>query len=230
MDYFWNWRPQEDWPPPKVVSPEDYGGQKRLNLVCTQTGLPSTAQRKLVREWCRVLPALQGLEFLWLCSRVPQDVFEAACQVPGLRGLYVKWSGIRSLEPLRHAGALESLHLGDSAGIDALDPIAGLPQLKWLGIGFLPRVSRLDPLAGLQQLTGLALSGGIDRPHRVDTLDPIGRIASLRWMRFGNVRPRDKSIAALSRLRRLEFLDAPGWASSEELEAIRRSNAMLPRD
>src|SRR5258706_4456735 len=94
MKYFWYWRPESNFPPSVVARPEDFVGTDRLNVACTQTALPAREQRALVRAWCDILPSLKGIRFLWFSSRVPQDLFDAACRVAELEGFYIKWSGI----------------------------------------------------------------------------------------------------------------------------------------
>ena len=157
MEGFWYRRPEDQWPPESVRSPDEFEGGARLNVVCTQTELPSSAQRKLVRSWCDVLPTLKGVEYLWFHSRVPQALFDAACAVPNLKGLYVKWSGIKSVASIEKAACLRSLHIGSSAGLQSIDPLARMIGLRWLGLENIKRVSCLEPLASLTRLKGLGL-------------------------------------------------------------------------
>ena len=87
---FWYHRPEQSFPPRIVQQPAEYDGSDRLALSCTQTGLPQTAQRKLVKEWCNRLPTLSNVKFLWLTSRATQDLFDAACRMPALTGLWIE--------------------------------------------------------------------------------------------------------------------------------------------
>src|SRR5208282_6028277 len=58
---FWYYRPDEGFPPGYIQDPEEYDGLPALNVVCTQTGLPSHKQANLVKQWCVVLPTLVDL-------------------------------------------------------------------------------------------------------------------------------------------------------------------------
>ena len=91
------WYPSENWPPKSVQEPGEIRTDGRLSVSCTQTSRSANDQRKLVARWCDTLPNLRGVRHLWLCSRVPQRLFDAACQVPGLESLYIKWGGIKKL-------------------------------------------------------------------------------------------------------------------------------------
>lgn len=96
MEYFWYHRLDDHHPPPVVRWPEELGLSDRAAISCTQTDLSTSQQKALVRKWCELLPKLSGLRLLWLTSRVPQRLFDAACEMPDLEGLYIKWSGIKS--------------------------------------------------------------------------------------------------------------------------------------
>ncbi|MGI8924422.1 MAG: hypothetical protein ACR2HJ_10360, partial [Fimbriimonadales bacterium] len=57
-------------------------------------------QRRLVREWCQFLPRADSLKGLFFTSRTSQGMFEAACLIPRLEKLSVKWSSIKDLSPI----------------------------------------------------------------------------------------------------------------------------------
>jgi hypothetical protein len=130
MKYFWFHRPSEAHPPPAVRRPEDLKESDRLAISCTQTDLTASQQKALVEEWCQILPKLTNVRLLWFMSRVPQVLFNAACQVPGLEGLYVKWSGIKAVDAILEAESLQYLHIGSSPGIDSLVPVSKCNRLK----------------------------------------------------------------------------------------------------
>ena len=113
----WAREPQRSLQPASIRDPSDYAGQERLSIVCTQTDLPAKKQAALVAQWCELLPTLTRVRWLYFTTRVPQPLFDAACRMPGLVGLYIKWSGIESLEPLTGLRDLQYFHLGDSASV-----------------------------------------------------------------------------------------------------------------
>src|SRR5689334_775216 len=114
---FWYYRPDDGFPPSTIRSPEQYDGSECVSIACTQTALPAKAQKNLVRRWCETLPGMSAVRFVWFQSKVPQELFEAACRMPRLEGLYVKWSSIASIEPLLEPAGLRYLHLGSSPAI-----------------------------------------------------------------------------------------------------------------
>lgn len=227
MKYFWYWHPHEQWPPENVRAPSEFSGGSRLNIVCTQTELPASAQRRIVRSWCELLPTLEGIDYLWLNSRVPQDLFDAACSVPGLRGLYVKWSGIKSIEALERATCLKFLHIGSSTGLQSIEPLVRMTELKWLGLENAKRITSLDPVGTLSSLEGLAVEGGMWATQRVDTLEPVGRLAELKYLSIINLRSRDGTLAPLFALHRLEAFHSAHWWPDGELEELRSRNPGL---
>jgi hypothetical protein len=61
---YWYYRPEEEFPQKKITFPDEYGGNSRVNVVCTQTDLPASRQRKLVKEWCRTFPKIENVKTL----------------------------------------------------------------------------------------------------------------------------------------------------------------------
>lgn len=226
MQYFWTIR--HDFPPESVESPGEIVRPRRcLNVVCTQLEMPAAAQRKLVQSWCDVLPTLKSVEYMWFHSRVPQHLFDAACQVPQLKGLYIKWSGVKSIEAVSQARHLESLHLGDSAQVESIDCLGSMTGLRWLDLVNIKRVSRLDPLAKLARLEGLGVEGSTWTTQRVESLAPIGQLTGLRYLSIVNLRSDDKTLEPLFALSRLETFHAAAWWKSEEVAELRRRNHKL---
>jgi len=226
MKYYWDRR--RGFPPDHVESPEQLKRpRKNLCVVCTQLDMPASAQRKLVNAWCELLPILKTVEHLWFLSRVPQDLFDAACQVPKLKGLYIKWSGVKNIEAVASARHLRYFHLGDSAQLQSIDCLSSMQQLRWLDLANIKRIDRLDPIAKLRKLEGLSVDGGTWTTQRVATLEPIGKLTSLRYLSIVNLRAADKTLRPLFRLRKLENFLAAQWWDPAEIDELRARNPKM---
>ncbi len=227
MKRFWDYAPKERFPPSPIENPGELESSDRLNVACTQTDLSPSAQRKLVRSWCARLPKLEGVKFLWLSSRVSQPLFDAACEVPGLEGLWVKWSGVKNVDALEKADSLRYFHLGSSSGLVSLGPLASKRDLRWLGIENVKRVSSLDPIARLRRLEGLTVEGSMWSPQRIESLSPIGELTNLRYLGLANLRATDGTLRPLFKLSRLEEFVAAEWWNPAEVAELRRRNPGL---
>jgi hypothetical protein len=227
MEYFWYWKPEHRFPPSAITRPDEYKGDDRLNVACTQTDLAAREQRALVRSWCDFLPTLKGLKLLWFSSRVNQDLFDAACQIPDLEGLHIKWSGIVDLSNIERSAALKYFHLGQSAQVKEIVPLGNGLNLRWLGLELLSRIRDLEPLARLIGLEGLSLEGSMSTAWQVKSLAPVGFLTNLRYLSIANLRSDDKSLAGMFSLHHLETFRHATWWSSVELEEIRRRNPQL---
>ena len=205
---FWHHRPQRDFPPRSIREIADYNGADRLALSCTQTELGAAAQKKLVKAWCEHLPSLGAVKFLWFQTRVTQELFDAACAMPNLEGLYIKWSGVRSSEALGQARQLKYLHLGSSPSLQPLDVLGDLPRLEWLELENIRALHDLSFLAGLGGLRGLSLTGDGNsiKPIAISNLVPLQALEQLEWLRLQTVSIEDYSLAPISRLPRLKHL------------------------
>lgn len=215
---FWRYRPGEDFPPAPVRRLEDYPGTERLNLACTQTELTPYRQRKLVEAWCDALPGFANLRFLWMSTRVSQAMFEAACRVPRLEGLYVKWGGIDDLSPLLRQMGLRFLHIGSSPGITSIECLSEMRSLEVLELENLHRIEDLSTIGRLSNLLGLALYGG-EKGWPVRSLGPICRLGALRYLFIPGVRPEDRSLQPLHELGSLRTLRLDSrWPQADVLE------------
>jgi hypothetical protein len=224
---FWRHRPDEGFPPASIRTPEEYHGQPLANIVCTQTDLPGKEQAKLVKRWCETLPACAELKFLWFHSKVSQELFDAACKVPHLQGLWVKWSSVKSIEAISHCAHLKFLHLGSSPQIQSVYSLTGVKGLVWLELENIKRLGDLAVIGSLHQLQGLGIEGSIWTTQVVDSLAPLAQLRSLRFLALTNLRARDKTLKPLLSLSSLEEFRVAQWWSEAELGQMRIANPRL---
>ena len=227
LKYFWYHRPEDEFPPPSILRPEQLGASDRLRVACTQTTLSSARQRGLVQEWCRLLPSLHHVRFLWLNSKVPQMLFDAACELPSLEGLWIKWSGVRNIDALQGLKTLRYFHLGSSSALTAINALSQQRQLRWLGLENLKQITDVGPLAALTELEGLTLEGSIWSTQRILSLAPIGKLRSLRYLALANLRADDSTLAPLFTLKKLETFIVAKWWDEHEVAEIRKRNPGL---
>lgn len=213
---FWARESQRAMEPKCISSPDEYDGSPYLAISCTQTDLPDREQARLVETWCHLLPTLDEVQWLWFYSRVPQCLFDAACQIPALRGLYVKWSGIENLEPLTQCTNLTHLKLGSSPGIRSLDPLGCLTWLKWLQVDNVRAAKTVEPLQSLKRLEGLGFTGGEFKNYTIHSFEPLGCMTNLRWLHLGSVHTEDQSLKTFANLKNLEFLGLGNFFPLEE--------------
>jgi hypothetical protein len=227
LESFWFYRPVSNHPPRPIQTPDELRDSDALAISCTQTDLSPSRQRALVREWCSLLPTLSGVRLLWLTSRVPQTLFDAACQTPGLEGLWVKWSGIKTLEALTDAARLRHFHLGSSTALESLAPLHACTNLESVGLENIKRISELDPLSSLSRLEELSVEGSTWTTQRVDTMTPVGELSELRYLGLANLRSADGTLRPLFKLRKLVHFHAALWWDPAELAQLRSLNPGL---
>jgi hypothetical protein len=220
IKYFWRDDRERNFPPESVRSPEQYDGGDRINVVYTQTELSPSAQRKLVDSWCTVLPTLSSVRYIWFNSHVPQQLFDVACRIPNLEGLYVKWSRIKSLCALPESNSLKYLHIGGSAQVQSIEPLRQMTQLRWLGLENLKRIRDISALSSLSDLEGLAYTGGMWGKPIVQTLSPLVHLTSLRWLALHSLHVEDASLEPIARLSGLQYLSLPNSYPTAEYARI----------
>jgi hypothetical protein len=225
LDYFWYHRAGH--PPAVIVRPSDRVRGAKLCIACTQTRLGAPEQKALVREWCDILPTLGDVTQLWLSSKVPQELFDAACRMPNLTGLWIKWSSVKNIVSLECASQLRQLHIGSATSLASIEPLGQLRGLKWLGLENLKLVPDIRVVGALTALEGLTLEGSMWTPWTVETLAPLASLPELKYLSIANLRTKDRTLAPLLALRELEEFISAKWWDDEELAELRRRNPAL---
>ena len=164
---------------------------------------------------------------LWLSSKVPQELFDAACRMPNLTGLWIKWSSVKNIVSLECAPQLRQLHIGSATSLASIAPLRQLPGLKWLGLENLRLVPDLRVVGALTALEGLTLEGSMWTPWTVETLAPLASLPELKYLSIANLRTQDRTLAPLLALRKLEEFISAKWWDDEELAELRRRNPAL---
>ena len=217
-DGYWYHRPALDFPPRSVRDPADYGVGERLSLAITQTTLKPAQQKALVREWCTLLPTLDKVRTLWFHTKVTQEMFEAACAMPNLEGLYIKWSAISSLAPIAGLKRLAHLHLGGAPSATHIEALAQLPALVSLDVTNVRAAGDLRFLQGLPKLRELWVGGDSNslKPLLIESLAPLAALRELELLTLTTVRLADGSLAPLAELPRLTHLGLANMFPMEE--------------
>jgi len=200
---FWYWNREPKFPPQAITKVEDYHPKSKLNLSITQLDKTPKEQNKIIDQWCELLPTLNDVKYLWFCSRVNQKIFDAACKVPNIEGLYIKWSGIKDITNLSQMKNLKHLHLGSSAQVESIDVLSGLGNLLTLNLEQLNKINDFSPVSSLVNLKGLGIDGGMWTAQKIASLKPIGSLTKLKYLTLINTRAQDKSFEPILHLKEL---------------------------
>lgn len=200
---FWYWDMDNKWPPNSISYIENFRPVTKLNLNITQLGLKTGDQKKLLQFWCNEMPKLKTVRYLWFCSRVNQEMFEAACEMDNLEGLFIKWSGIKKIDSLLKLKNLKHLHIGSSAQIENIRVFRDINWLTTLSLEQLNNVTDFTDIAGMTNLQGLGIDGSIWTAQKIDTLQPIGQLRGLKYLTLTNTRTKNKSFDPILNLKEL---------------------------
>ena len=184
-------------PPRGIARPEEWDDSGRLSIDWSWPDVTEPEKKKLIKRWCDILPGLDRVQTLWLHSRVPQRLFDAACQMRTLEALWIHSSSVKDLTPLCQVESLRFLNIGSSPQIRSIDPLATMTGLKWLQLENLKLITDLGPLAGLEGLDGLGFSGSLWLTQEVKTLKPLAGLTALKWLfRFDEIREAHRTMEA----------------------------------
>jgi hypothetical protein len=91
--------------------------------------IPELNRPKMLKQWIKILPKLSQVENLWTYHKLNQEMFEVICRLSNIKGLNIKWSGLKSIDSVVELDKLEHLNIGSSPSVESID--------------FLPRLSNL---------------------------------------------------------------------------------------
>ncbi|MFV0352025.1 MAG: hypothetical protein ACK5JF_06905 [Oscillospiraceae bacterium] len=232
FNYFHKDEPRQKW----VIEVAEYNGESALTINCTQLGDSFTPQyktagqkKRVLQEWCDFLikndTAFEELRF---GSRMPQQLFDAACSQKRFKKLSIKWGVYPDLTRLAQLTKLEYLHLGSGSGTISILPIAKLTNLVALSVENFQKITDYSPFTALTHLESLSIEGDGMGPQyiHVDSLEFLKQMPQLRFFSLLTARLKSKDLSPLLALTQLEHLTL---RASKEAKALYPQLAALPK-
>lgn len=209
--------------PKSIVFCSEYDGAERLRL-SWDLGRVSEKEKKLaIKQWSERLPELGNVRWLSLWSHVTPPLFEAACRMPGLECLQVKWSNVRDISAIANLRHLQFLHFGSSTKIESIAPLGALANLRLLEIENFKLITDFSPLTRLTSLESLAVTGSMWTRQDVGALETFARMTWLQSLALDTWKV--KTLWPLAGLQNLKFLDFGNRLPMPEYAWL---SAMLP--
>lgn len=219
---FWHWNRGNDFPPSSITRPEEYIGQTRVNIACTQDmKMTASEQKTLVKEWVEFLPNCHGIEMLWFTTHTQRQLFESVCELKNLVGLNIKWSNIKELDKISNLKSLKYLRIGSSAQIRSITPLTTLNQLEVLDIENFKKITDFSPLTALNDLRFLSIEGGMYTKQKVDSFEPISELGNLIYFRAAMISCPDRRIDPILNLKNLKTLNWCFRLTANDLTRLR---------
>ena len=220
---FWNWDKSNDFPPDSVKLTDEFKGGLRLNIACTQQlDLKPTEQKRLIKSWVSFLPTCDNLEFLWFTTHTTQELFDAASKLDNLVGLYIKWSGIKSLDRITNLKNLKYLRIGSSAKVESIEPLRQMTNLEVLEIENFKNISDFSALKDLTNLKFLEIKGGMYTKQRVDSFEPLSSLTNLIHLSTAMISCPDKGIDHILKLKKLQTLNWSFDLSTADMNKLKK--------
>lgn len=170
--------------------------------------------KKLRTEWQKVFPKLENLKYLYISHNVNQDYFESICQIPNLKGLFVKTSKIEDFNAIGALKKLEQLNFSGGKAINNLNGIEQLTDLKYCVLDNFFGLKTISELSALQSLRKLHLFAGIHgKKLNIKSIEPLAELENLKELALDIKTNLD--IAPLLKLKHLELLIIPDYYHSK---------------
>jgi hypothetical protein len=202
-----------NWPK-SIIYPEDYDGGDALSLSWDLGSIDEVEKKKVIKAWVAKLPMLTHLKRLRLWTHTTQSVFDAACKLPQLEVLLIKWGNIQDLQAITQLQNLHALYIGSATRVKSIEPLSALPALKLLLIENFKLITDFTPFTKLKSLDHLTVSGSMWTNQSVASLEPFAAMTWLSTLALDTSSV--KSIRPLAALKDLQELDVGGKLSFEE--------------
>ena len=185
------------FPPAKILKElKDYNGEEQICVACTQLdshkdySTYSQRERKsILDEWIEFLRTNTGaLKALHFNSRVPQALFDAACQQENLEELRFKWGAYLDLSALEYLDKLQFLYLGPGAGIQDITALEKLENLVVLHMVGFKKMEDYSQLASLDKLEQLVIAGATLQYTPMKDLEFLREMPNLRSVALGGIK------------------------------------------
>lgn len=218
---FWCWNIEDDHPPKSITLLEDYKASEKLNLVITQLDTIAKHQNKIIDDWCKKLPELIEIKYLWLDSKVNQKIFDAVCKMTNLEALYIKWSSVKNINNLQNLKNLKHLWFGSSTQVEEIEVLGKLSDLITLTLVNLKKISDFSIISNLSKLEGLGIDGSTWTAQKIDTLDPVRHLTELKYLTVINTKIMDKSLEPILSLKKLVRFNSSYNYPAEEFKKLK---------
>ena len=216
---FWYYDQNNPWEPKSVTSSSEYSENDTLNIACTQLEKYSE-QKKIVKDWCKALPSLENVKYLWFTSQVNQYLFDAVCEMENLNGLFIKWSSIKDINNIQKLKSLKHLHIGSSSQIKDVKILANLTNLETLDLENIKSLTDITAICELTGLQGLGIDGDWGKNQIIETLSPISKLQNLKYITLIGTKIRDQSLKPLAEIKTLERVWTALWFKKSEFEYV----------
>ncbi len=218
---FWRVDMKNNFPPKSITNPNEYKHSKSVNVFCTQqNNLPLSEQKKLVQEWVDFLPQCQNLEYVWFSSRVNQELFDSACKLKKLKGLHIKWSGIKKLDKISSLKDLKYLYIGTSGSIENIKPLKSLEELEAIHLEAFGKITDFSVLSNLANLKFLEIEGSMEKKQKVDSFTWVNKLDKLIFFSAAAVNLSKKDSNFIFNLKNLKTLNWPFSLSDGDIKKL----------
>lgn len=209
--------------PRAVAFPEEPVDGDALSLSWDLGAVSESEKKKVTKAWVARLPTLKHLKRLSLWTHVTQPVFDAACELPQLEVLRIKWSNVQDLGAISTLKNLWALSIGSSTKVRSIEPIAQLQQLTLLELENFKSISDFSPLTRLKALRSLSITGSMWSQQAIGSLEPFAAMTWLTYLALDT-----SSVSSLKPLGRLVGLQELGLGGRLPYEEYAWLSARLP--
>lgn len=161
------------------------------------------------------------MKFLWLPSKVSQKIFDSICEMENLEGLWIKWSGIKSINNISKLKELKHFHLGSSSQVEDISVLGDMKNLVTLETEQLNKIVDFSVIGKLTQLQGLGIDGSIWTAQKLENIEFTSSLQALKYLTLTNTQMEQKSFDPLLKLQNLERFNCSWNYPETEFEKLK---------
>ena len=116
--------------------------------------------------------------------------------------------------------SLERLYIGSCTQLETLESLKKLKNLKWLELHELKKINDISAIKNLNNLVGLTFTGGMFGKQSLSSIDAISHLTNLEFLDLHRLKVESEDVSAISKLKRLKYLDLPIYYPLSEFARI----------
>lgn len=218
----WYYDQKSPWQPKGTVFPDKYSGDSLLTVNCqlSEEIKTNAEQKKLIKDWCNILPNLENVKYIWFSAQLNQELFDSVCEMPNLEGLCIDQSNLQSLGQLPKLKGLKHLYIGNAPKIKDISPLTELTNLVTLDLENIKVLQDISPICELKWLEGLQIDGAMMTYQKINTLKPIDKLQNLKYLTLIATKILDKSLRPIAGIKSLVRVSTANWYKKGEFEYL----------
>lgn len=214
-DFVNDYRQNEEYP--FIRYPNEYNGEEILKLCCSQHSnvvdcvetISDYQRKKITESWVKYFQEAKGLPLkeVQVCTKMPQNVFDALCNHTSIESLRIKWFSGTEISKISKLTNLKKLFIESASSLESIEPIASLSNLEVLILGNTKKFTDYKELGRLKKVKIFSICSYATHENIMHMYDDsfMADMSSLNYVDMCDVRIDNQVFLTPENVKNMEF-------------------------